>query len=116
LEDGPKDGALALDAEHKGNEGRFCNSYVGVAAGPCLVMKTAYVHGLPHILLIATRKIEVGEELLLDYGEEYTECYIKGGARRAKEQAAHAERCRTGPDVPWDLIGGPVDAKAVGDY
>jgi hypothetical protein len=59
LEDGPKENALALDAEHKGNEARFINSYVGVAERPCLVMKTAYVNGLPIIMLIATKKIEV---------------------------------------------------------
>ena len=52
----------------------------------------------------------------MDYGEEYTKCYIEGSERRAAAKAAHLERCRTTPDVPWDLIAGPVDVKDVGDY
>lgn len=67
LEDGPKDNALALDAEHRGNEARFINSYVGVAEAPCLVMKTAYVNGLPVIMLIATKKIEVSKFLKFNF-------------------------------------------------
>mmetsp|Transcript_58862 Transcript_58862/g.101403 ORF Transcript_58862/g.101403 Transcript_58862/m.101403 type:complete len:238 (+) Transcript_58862:248-961(+) len=117
LEDGPHDQVLGLDAGSSGNEARFINSCLGIGDGkPNVVMKTAYVETLPHILIIARRDIEVGEELLLDYGEAYTRAYFQD--RSAKGTAPielPAKQNKIAEDVNWDELS-PMQQQEGGDY
>jgi SET domain-containing protein len=39
-------------------------------------MRTVYVAGLPNIIIVCTKPIEIGEEILLDYGDAYNNAYI----------------------------------------
>jgi hypothetical protein len=87
LEDGSHDQSLGLDAEFTGNEMRFINSHLGVAERPNAVMKTVYINALPHIVIICTEDIAVGEEILFDYGEDYNNAYL----RPAPVSRAHTE-------------------------
>jgi len=117
LEDGPHDQVLGLDAGSSGNEARFINSCLGIGDGKSnVVMKTAYVETLPHILIIARRDIEVGEELLLDYGEAYTRAYFQD--RSAKGTAPielPAKQNKIAEDVNWDELS-PMQQQEGGDY
>jgi len=82
LEDGPRDTStpvLLLNALIKGNEGRFINSHEGISATPNILMRIAYIEKMPRIMLICTRTIVAGDEILVDYGEEYNAHYLRGG-------------------------------------
>jgi len=72
------DSSLGIDAETCGNELRFINSHIGIAFSPNVTMRTVYVNTLPHIVLVCTTDIEVGEEFLLDYGASYNAAYLTG--------------------------------------
>lgn len=76
LEDKEYDDSLGIDAEKHGNEMRFINSFLNVDFEANVVMKTVYVNTYPHIVIVCKKDIEVGDELLLDYGEEYTKAYL----------------------------------------
>mmetsp|Transcript_58343 Transcript_58343/g.114658 ORF Transcript_58343/g.114658 Transcript_58343/m.114658 type:complete len:236 (+) Transcript_58343:250-957(+) len=117
LEDGPHSEVLTLDALSSGNEARFINSCVGIGdEKPNVVMKTAYLETLPRILIIACRNIEIGEELLLDYGEAYTRAYFqgpdKGGEGTTATTAPVVEDAKE--DIDWEELS-PVQ-KEEGDY
>lgn len=73
--------ALGVDAQREGNESRFINHYQGIASeqdGPNVVMKITYVEELPRVMIVCKRDINVGEELLLQYSDEYVQAYIGG--------------------------------------
>lgn len=55
---------------------RFINAFQGIAERANVKMRTAYINTIPHILILCTEDIDIGEELLLDYGEEYTKTYM----------------------------------------
>ncbi len=55
---------------------RFINSYINVADGPNCVMRTVYVNTLPQVIIVCTKRINAGEEILLDYGSSYNQAYI----------------------------------------
>jgi hypothetical protein len=76
LEDKDYNDSLGIDAEKTGNEMRFINSYLNVDFEPNVIMKTVYVNTYPHIVIVCKKDIEMGDEFLLDYGEEYTKAYI----------------------------------------
>lgn len=76
LEDKPHEESLGIDAEHWGNEMRFINSYLNVGFKANVTMRTAYVNTYPHIMIVAQEDIEIGDELLLDYGDAYTQAYL----------------------------------------
>ncbi|RYG98881.1 SET domain-containing protein [archaeon] len=76
LEDKSHDASLGIDAEKMGNEMRFINSYLNVAFKPNVTMRTAYVDTYPHIVLVCTEDIYVGDEILLDYGDAYNKAYL----------------------------------------
>jgi len=108
LEDGPHDQVLGLDAGSSGNEARFINSCLGIGDGqPNVVMKTAYVETLPHLLIIACREIAIGEELLLDYGEAFTRVHVQG-LKGERETTPLVE------DIDWGELS-PIQ-KEEGDY
>ena len=76
LEDKEGEDSLGLDAQHCGNEMRFINSYLNVQFYPNVTMRTAYINSYPHILIVASRPIDVGDEILLDYGKAYNDMYL----------------------------------------
>jgi hypothetical protein len=68
LEDKGTDESLGIDAQTCGNEMRFINSFLNIAFEPNVTLRTVYMGGMPHLLVICLRDIEIGEEFLLDYG------------------------------------------------
>lgn len=81
-------------------------------ACPNVSMRTAYVDMLPKLMLVCTRDVEIGDEFLLNYGDNYSNAYIIGAAEREQKRVTDAE---AHVDETWDSIA-PVDTKAVGDY
>lgn len=68
--------SLGINAEDCGNEMRFINSYLNISHGPNVVMRTTFVNRLPHIFIVCCKPIKAGEEILLDYGNEYNQRYL----------------------------------------
>lgn len=68
---------LCVDPMDKGNEARFINDQWAPPGMPhaCANVRAALawdrVQAIPHLIITATRTIYPGEELLLDYGENY---------------------------------------------
>lgn len=67
---------LGINAESCGNETRFINSYLNIAAAPNAVMKTTFIDKQPHVMIVCTKPIGTLEEILLDYGDEYHQTYL----------------------------------------
>lgn len=61
----------SLDASDRGNELRFVNDFRGVAAAPNADFQSATIRSLPAQMLVVTRRVNTGDELLVDYGEDY---------------------------------------------
>ena len=76
LEDKAHEDSLGLNAEYCGNETRYINSYLNIGFYPNAVMKTCYINSFPKLLIICTATIEIGDEILLDYGTSYNEAYL----------------------------------------
>jgi len=76
LEDKSNKYALGVDAASEGNECRCINHYTGIAEGPNVIMKIAYVEELPRVMVVCTRDINVGEEFLFKYSDEYVQEYL----------------------------------------
>jgi hypothetical protein len=76
LEDKDYNESLGIDAETTGNEMRFINSFLNVDFKANVIMKTAYVNMTPHIMIVCKEDIDIGDELLLDYGDEYNKAYL----------------------------------------
>lgn len=68
LEDKAHSDSLGIDAQQMGNEMRFINSHLNIAFGPNVTLRTAYIGGLPHLLVVCLENIDIGDEFLLDYG------------------------------------------------
>ena len=60
-----------IDSYKCGNETRFINCYVNISTEPNVIFKSVNVDGNPRIFLLAKKDIEIGEELLSDYGKNY---------------------------------------------
>lgn len=67
-----------MDALHCGNEMRFINTYQNIADSPNVKLQTVYIDSYPHLVVICTKYICIGEEILLDYGPAYTNAYLSG--------------------------------------
>ena len=63
--------SLGVEALEIGNEMRFINSYQNIDFLPNVKMKIAFIDGLPRVLIVVIKQIEIGSEILLDYGEDY---------------------------------------------
>lgn len=83
LENKPARESLGVDASECGNEARFINCYFNLAPEANLVFRTAYVDTYPRLLLVCTRPVECGTELLLDYGDAYIAAYLTPRPRTA---------------------------------
>ncbi|CAM9465624.1 unnamed protein product, partial [Ectocarpus fasciculatus] len=68
--------SVGVDAEECGNEMRFINAYQGISDGANVKMVVAYIASYPHLIIICKKDIEIGEEFLLDYGDDYTNMYL----------------------------------------
>eukprot|EP00039_Didymoeca_costata_P007210 m.97362 g.97362 ORF g.97362 m.97362 type:complete len:417 (-) comp13591_c0_seq1:120-1370(-) len=74
-----------IDAEHVGNEFRFVNDFRGLAKSSNVELRlqpTSF--GFDRLLLYATKKIGVGEQLLLNYGVTYWKA-IQGKLRMVEK-------------------------------
>jgi SET domain-containing protein len=67
---------VSIDATDSGNELRYINSYLNIAVTPNVICSITHINKKPSILYICTKDIIVGEELLIDYGEEYNDEFI----------------------------------------
>jgi hypothetical protein len=69
---------LCVNAQTHGNELRAINHFQSIADTPNVIMKLCYVEKLPRIMIICKRDIPVGDEFLLNYGDDYVEAYLTG--------------------------------------
>jgi len=76
LEDRNKKYALGVDATREGNECRFINHFTNIAEEPNVVMKITYVEELPRVMVVCKKDIEIGEEMLFKYSDEFVEEYF----------------------------------------
>lgn len=76
LEDKTLNESLGIDAENCGNEMRYINSYLNIDFEANVSMRTVYMNTYPHIVIVCTKDIDVGDELLLDYGKVVLIIYI----------------------------------------
>ena len=44
---------------------------------PNVTMRTTYINSYPHLMIVCTRDIDIGEEILLDYGEAYNKEFLQ---------------------------------------
>lgn len=80
---------LSVDAGNLGNECRFINSYRNVAPCPNVALRTCMINRLPSLFVICTRAIAPGEEILMDYGDEYNMAYLQSTLASEKQQEHH---------------------------
>lgn len=66
-----------VDAQKAGNELRFINDYRNINDKPNTILKNTFIDRRPKILVVALDNIEPDQEILLDYGEGYYNCFIK---------------------------------------
>lgn len=76
LEDKATKESLGIDAGECGNEMRFINSYLNIDFSANVTMRSAYLNTYPHIVIICTKDIDIGDEILLDYGKAYNDAYL----------------------------------------
>ena len=62
---------LVIDAKDYGNELRFVNSNMNISPDPNVASRFCYIDGYPRIFFICIKDIKKGEEILIDYGDEY---------------------------------------------
>lgn len=65
-----------IDGETHSNELKYVNSHINIDHEPNLVSCVTYINKEPRVLYVCTKDINIGEELLIDYGEEYNTNYI----------------------------------------
>lgn len=75
---------IDVDAEHAGSEARFANDYHGVPgvkeANAVLLDDHDAVHGHLGLSLFLTKTVLAGEEIFVDYGDEYWESLRERGS------------------------------------
>jgi hypothetical protein len=69
--------ALSLDAQRFGNESRAINHFTNILPAPNVIMQCCYVDSLPRVMIVCKRDIQIGEEILLNYGDSYVEAFMK---------------------------------------
>lgn len=67
---------LIVDAQKYGNELRFVNGNMNIAEEPNVKSSVCYIGGLPRVLYICINDIEPGDEILVDYGNDYNESFL----------------------------------------
>lgn len=81
---------LGINGEFSGNEMRFMNDFRGLGPEQNVVWKRAYIDTLPRVLVISTKTIEVGEEILTCYGDEFFNVFILNKKERTPLYCADA--------------------------
>jgi hypothetical protein len=94
---------LGVDAQYRGNECRAINHFENIADAPNVIMKICYVEELPRVIVLCKRDIAIGEEFLLNYGDDYVDEYIrpKKGPPVSKDESV--------PLVAWSEMTGQDD-------
>jgi len=67
---------FVVDGEKDSNELKYVNSYINISDSPNLISSVSYIDKYPRVLYLCTRDIKIGEELLIDYGDEYNNEHI----------------------------------------
>jgi len=67
---------LVIDAQDYGNELRFINGNKNISQEPNVVSRNCQIGGVPRVLYLCISNIEPGEEILIDYGDEYNEDFL----------------------------------------
>jgi len=67
---------LLVDARDFGNELRFANSNKNISDEPNVTSCVSYIGGLPVVIYICINDIEPGDEMLIDYGDDYNEKFL----------------------------------------
>ena len=60
-----------IDAEKYGNEFRYINSNINISPFPNVQFTDAIIDNYPRVLILAIKDIEIGEELLTQYDDDY---------------------------------------------
>ena len=82
---------MALNAQDYGNETRAINHYKNIAKEPNVIMKICHVDELPRILIVCKADIAVGEEFLLNYGDDYVDYFLSGVDGKARSSMNHQQ-------------------------
>ena len=88
--------SISVDAEKYGNEFRFVNDYHGVIPAPNVRFSRAVAGGLIRIFVVTILPITEGQELLIQYGEEYWSAHAQQAA--IGMPAAHRADLRSGDE------------------
>jgi hypothetical protein len=67
---------VCIDGETHSNELKYVNSHLNIDHEPNLVPSMTYINKEPKVLYVCRKDINIGEELLIDYGEEYNVGHI----------------------------------------
>uniref|UniRef100_A0A6C0B8E6 SET domain-containing protein n=1 Tax=viral metagenome TaxID=1070528 RepID=A0A6C0B8E6_9ZZZZ len=67
---------VVIDGEISSNELKYVNSYINISNEPNLVSRITYINNEPKVLYVCSKDINEGEELLIDYGEDYNNIHI----------------------------------------
>ena len=67
---------LIVDGEVYSNELKYVNSHLNINNKPNLQSSVCYINKEPKVLYVCLEDINIGEELLIDYGEEYNTAHL----------------------------------------
>lgn len=70
------DDCLGVDSKNEGNELRFMNDNRGIADSYNVDFKRCFIDTYPRILVVCTKPIEEGEEILTHYSDGFYDHYI----------------------------------------
>ena len=101
---------LGVDAEHRGNECRAINHFENIGEEPNVIMKICYVEELPRVIILCTRDLAMGEEFLLNYGDDYADAYI-----RTKKPPLPKKEEKSVPSVAWSEMAGQDEEADAGE-
>jgi hypothetical protein len=90
---------MSVNAQEYGNETRSINHFENIAKDANVIMKICHVEELPRVLIVCKVDIAVGEEFLLNYGDEYVQYYLRGFDGKASSVVNHQK-------VDWSELSG----------
>lgn len=74
-----------IDAINIGNELRFINDYRNISDNPNVTIRKCYIDKKPRVMFVVTKQINIGEQLLTDYGDDYWKCLLKESKNKKNE-------------------------------
>jgi hypothetical protein len=90
---------LGVDAQYRGNECRAINHFENLDEAPNVIMKICYVEELPRVIILCKRDIAIGQEFLLNYGDDYADAFIR-------QKVPTLKKDEKVPLVPWSEMAG----------